>query len=360
MYAPGENASKWIDCQNAGMMCLGWDEMGNFSQYSSMEEIQAKMQEVYKKPEASFINDRLALWEFCHVIKPGDVVFVKQGKTKIIGRGIVSGDYVYDETRSTYRNCRKVKWTHIGEWDAPHDTVLKTLTDITKYPEDVKELEALFLENEIPESTPKRYWWLVASPKIWSLNDMKVGDVQDYKLYNDNGNRRRIFQNFLDAKKGDIVIGYEATPTKQIVALAEVEKANDGRLIFFKKMETLPSPIDYSVFRSIPELSNMEYLKNPQGSLFKLTEEEYNILMDLIREDNPIRVEQHNQLYTEENFLNEVYINKEAYRRMKALLLTKKNIILQGSLNKIRKKLIYRILRIFHFHKCTTFAPLII
>lgn len=31
-----------------------------------------------------------------------------------------------------------------------------------------------------------------------------------------------------------------------------------------------------------------------------------------------------------------------------------------GSLNKIRKKLIYRILRIFHFHKCTTFAPLII
>ena len=134
-----------------------------------------------------------------------------------------------------------------------------------------------------------------------------------------------------DAKKGDVVIGYEATPTKQIVALAEVDKANDGRLIFFKKTETLPSPIDYSVLRSIPELADMEYLKNPQGSFYKLTEEEYNSLMDLIREDNPIRIEQHNPQYTEEEFLKDVYIDKESYRRMKALLLTKKNIILQGA-----------------------------
>ena len=330
MYAPGENASKWTECQNAGIMLLGWDDMGDFSQYSSMEEIQTKMQEVYNKPEASFMNDRLALWEFCHVIKPGDVVFVKQGKTKIIGRGIVTGDYVYDETRVTYKNCHKVNWTHIGEWVAPHDTVLKTLTDITKYPGYVKDLEALF-SSDAPQPTSKRYWWLVASPKIWSFSDMKVREVQDYTLYNDNGNRRRIFQNFLDAKEGDVVIGYEATPTKQIVALAEVEKANDGRFIFFKKTETLPSPIDYSAIRAIPELTNMEYLKNPQGSFYKLTEEEYNILMDLIREDNPVRVEQHNPQYTEEDFLNDVYVSQEVYRRMKALLLTKKNIILQGA-----------------------------
>ena len=53
--------------------------------------------------------------------------------------------------------------------------------------------------------------------------------------------------------------------------------------------------------------------------------------MDLIREDNPVRVEQHNPRYTEEDFLNDVYISKEAYQRMKTLLLTKKNIILQGA-----------------------------
>ncbi len=331
MYAPGENASKWIECQNAGMMCLGWEEMGDYCQYSSLEEIQERMQKVYKKPKGSFMNDRLALWEFCHVVKSGDVVFVKQGKKRIIGRGIVTGDYVYDETRDSYKSCRKVDWTHTGSWDAPQDSATKTLTDITKYHDYVKKLEALFNSDVTPQTTSKRYWWLVASPKIWSFNDMKVGEVQDYTLYNENGNRRRIFQNFLDAKKGDVVIGYEASPTKQIVALAEVEKENDGKLIIFKKTESLPSPIEYSALRSIPELANMEYMKNPQGSFYKLTEEEYNFLMDLIRENNPIRVEQHYPPYTEEDFLRDVYINKDAYRRMKALLLTKKNIILQGA-----------------------------
>lgn len=44
---------------------------------------------------------------------------------------------------------------------------------------------------------------------------MPVGEVQNYTLFNDNGNKRRIFQNFLDAKARDMVIGYESTPVKQ-------------------------------------------------------------------------------------------------------------------------------------------------
>lgn len=333
IYAPGENASKWDECQMNGMMYLGWDDMGDFSQYSSMDEIQAMMKEVYHKPDASFMNDRLALWEFCHVIKPGDVVYAKKGKTKIIGRGIVTGDYFYDKSRNTFCNCRKVNWTHSGEWKAPNDTVLKTLTDVTKYTDYVKELEALFAKEVAPKtsSSSKRYWWLVANPNIWSFMNMKSGEVIDYSLYNESGNKRRIFQNFLDAKKGDVVIGYESSPTKQIVALAEVDKENDGTDISFKKTETLPSPIDSAVFKSIKELENMEFIKNSQGTFFKLTEEEYNVLIDLIRETNPIQTEKKNTPYTEKDFLNEVYITKDSYDRMKNLLLTKKNIILQGA-----------------------------
>lgn len=56
-----------------------------------------------------------------------------------------------------------------------------------------------------------------------------VGKIQDYTLYNDSGNQRRIFQNFIDAREGDIVIGYEATPVKQVVAIAEIVKAADGQ-----------------------------------------------------------------------------------------------------------------------------------
>ena len=50
--------------------------------------------------------------------------------------------------------------------------------------------------NETEDNINKQYWWLVASPKIWSFSKMKVGEIQDYTLYNENGNPRRIFQNF--------------------------------------------------------------------------------------------------------------------------------------------------------------------
>ena len=106
------------------------------------------------------------------------------------------------------------------------------------------------------------YWWLNASPKIWSFSDISVGEEQSYSLYNDNGNKRRIFQNFLDAKAGDIIIGYEANPVKQVVALAQVVRENDGEKLPFMKTEGLAVPIDYSQLKAIPELENMEFFTN--------------------------------------------------------------------------------------------------
>ena len=88
---------------------------------------------------------------------------------------------------------------------------------------------------------------------------MPIGEVQDYTLYNDNGNKRRIFQNFLDAKAGDMVIGYESTPVKQIVAILRVSAEQDGQKIYFEKVEGLSSPIDFSTLKECPELEKMEY-----------------------------------------------------------------------------------------------------
>ncbi len=34
---------------------------------------------------------------------------------------------------------------------------------------------------------------------------MKIGEEQDYSLYNENGNPRKILQNFKDAKVGDLI-----------------------------------------------------------------------------------------------------------------------------------------------------------
>lgn len=177
------------------------------------------------------------------------------------------------------------------------------------------------------------YWWLNANPKIWSFANIDVGEEQTYTMYNDNGNKRRIFQNFLDAKEGDLVIGYESNPVKQIVALCRIIKENDGENLYFEKTEGLTSPIDYATLKDAPELEKMEYFTNPQGSLFKLTKGEYDFIMDIIREENqenPIGSEQIDT-YDKEDFLSEVYMTSEKYDTLKGLLLNKKNIILQGA-----------------------------
>lgn len=175
------------------------------------------------------------------------------------------------------------------------------------------------------------YWWLNANPKIWSFSDIAVGEVQAYTLYNENGNKRRIFQNFLDAKAGDMIIGYESNPVKQIVAIGRVSAEQDGEKLFFEKVEGLTSPIDYATLRGCPELERMEYFQNPQGSLFKLTRGEFDFIFDLIREENPAAQEASIDAYTKSDFLDEVYMTEKHYENLVAVLRNKKNIILQGA-----------------------------
>ena len=175
------------------------------------------------------------------------------------------------------------------------------------------------------------YWWLNANPKIWSFSDIAVGEVQAYTLYNENGNKSSIFQNFLDAKAGDMIIGYESNPVKQIVAIGRVSAEQDGEKLFFEKVEGLTSPIDYATLRGCPELERMEYFQNPQGSLFKLTRGEFDFIFDLIREENPAAQEASIDAYTKSDFLDEVYMTEKRYENLVVVLRNKKNIILQGA-----------------------------
>lgn len=175
------------------------------------------------------------------------------------------------------------------------------------------------------------YWFLNANPKIWSFSALAVGSVQSYTLYNENGNKRRIFQNFLDAKAGDMIIGYESTPVKQIVAIGRVSAKQDGEKIYFEKIEGLSSPIDFATLKECSELAKMEYFTMQQGSLFRLTKGEYDFIIDMIREENPLAVADEVEKYDKTAFLDEVYMTEGKYDTLVAVLKNKKNIILQGA-----------------------------
>lgn len=199
--------------------------------------------------------------------------------------------------------------------------------------------EPLLYSTNENEKEPSGYWWLNANPKIWSYSDKHVGEEQTYTIYNENGNKRRIFANFCDAKVGDPIIGYEANPVKKIVALGKLSRENDGESICFEKTEGLENPIEYKLLKECPELEKMEFFQNSNGSLFKLTREEYEFIMDVIRDENPAPERQNRykannielKPYTKEDFLSEVYMNESQYESLKNILMKKQNVILQGA-----------------------------
>ena len=174
------------------------------------------------------------------------------------------------------------------------------------------------------------YWLLNASPKIWSFNDIEVGQSIEYTSINESGNKRKVFKNFEAVKEGDLVIGYESYPVKAIVAICRIARAHDGESIKVEKLENLITPIEYSWLTTLEELADMEYFKTPRGSLFKLAKSEFDVIMEIIREENPTPSTAATSVYTKEDFLEEVFLDEDKYDQICGLLKYKKNIILQG------------------------------
>lgn len=167
IYSPGDGASKWDEFYKRGIMGLGWREIGDFSQYSSKEEMKAAMKEKID-PTRTYKNAAHATWQFLQEMKPGDIVFAKKGMHSVIGRGVVTSEYIYDSEDPEYPNIRKVNWTNTGDWEHPGQAVMKTLTDITSYTDYVAKLNALIDVNEdeddvepeetaFPEYTPEKF-----------------------------------------------------------------------------------------------------------------------------------------------------------------------------------------------------------
>jgi len=148
IYSPGDNASKWDEFREAGIMGIGWSGIGDLTSFDSKDAMKKKMKELYGD-QYTYKNAAHATWQFVNDLKPGDIIFVKKGMHKVIGRGVVTGEYQYNAERKDdeYGHIRTVNWTHNGEWDHPGQAVMKTLTDITSYTDYVEKLNGLFADE---------------------------------------------------------------------------------------------------------------------------------------------------------------------------------------------------------------------
>lgn len=147
LYAPGAGASMWDDFYDHGIMGLGWSALGDLSEYATKEDMRARLQEL-SGGKTSQKNATHAVWQFVHDLKPGDVVFAKRGRSRILGRGVVTGEYSYDVDGGEYPNVRSVDWTDKGEWTSDDMFAMKTLTDVTDYTDFLNKVNDFFEEED--------------------------------------------------------------------------------------------------------------------------------------------------------------------------------------------------------------------
>ena len=157
VLAAGEKAKQWEDFQENSIIAIGWDswELGDLKMYKNRQELADKVAMI--DSQTSNKNNVLCLWQFANDIQVDDVVYIKDGRSKLLGRGIVKSDYKYDDSRENYKHIRDVEWTNIGEWDSPYTQPVKTLTDITSFAEDVKNMEKLITSEKADIVETKNY-----------------------------------------------------------------------------------------------------------------------------------------------------------------------------------------------------------
>lgn len=152
------------------------------------------------------------------------------------------------------------------------------------------EMLALSVEVRTQEDGSRsepNFWWMTANPKIWDWDDLFVKREQFFK-------KGRLEKNFDAIQSGDIVFGYSATPTKQIVALARVkdelatveENRQSVEGIRIEPFTKLSQPLTWQVLLSNPLLQESEPVKNhARGTLFRLTLDESQELIRLLKEN---------------------------------------------------------------------------
>lgn len=148
MYTVFDDTS-WMECQQKEIMVLGMNDIGDYSQYDSKESLRQELISTYDN-STSRKNQALMAWNFANKLAINDVIFAKRNNT-LVGKGIVTGDYIFDDSRQEYKNIRTVKWLQIGEWEHPGKSVAKRLTDITPYTDYIEKLITIFTPDELDD-----------------------------------------------------------------------------------------------------------------------------------------------------------------------------------------------------------------
>lgn len=351
--APGHNAGKWDECREGGYIAIGWGLTGDLAEYQTKKALRDKFEEIKKENPSWKLGGAWQLWQFGKQIKQGDKIIANRGFSEVVGIGTVTGDYEYDDTldyphkipvewedtnvrefdmkgwrstvietdEETYSAILKIKPPPPGPVDEP---ILKDVEDILRRKgqvilygppgtgktytarrfgvywllkdagrEDINEVlsdSEQFIKEEQSLSSAqvsKRVWWLVANPKEWQWETL-------FKKKKETFRYGRLQRNYPIVKRGDLVIGYESTPAKQLKAIARISRefgvleGDEQPTIQIEPVARITKGLTYDELQADPVLKESEPLKfNNQGTLFGLTADQAGYLLSLLSDRDP-------------------------------------------------------------------------
>jgi 5-methylcytosine-specific restriction protein B len=210
-------------------------------------------------------------------------VYAKAGVKRIVGRGVVTGDYYFDNRVSEYKHRHTVDWTSKGSWDLREQVAQKTLTNFNDYPDFIVYMDQLINGEPIDEKTH-----LINEFRVWLSQQVQ----QNGELLNDKTITQKI-SSLKDIEKEFNVLIFGETDTEALKNIKETV-LNDDSYDRYKGVSG--SSIDYYI----------RYV-----------------------ESRPSAVE--NESYSKEDFLSEVFINEDELGKLQSVLQNKKNLILKGA-----------------------------
>ncbi|MBE1530470.1 McrB family protein [Actinomadura algeriensis] len=132
--APGEKARLWDDCLAGGYICVGWDDVGDLTTFTSEDEYRARFEEAYGDSLYNGFKSKISakaneLWRL-YQLEPGDLVVANEGNSKVLAVGTVTQDgYRWLPEREEYRHTVAVDWdTSYAQTLAESHTAWGTVT----------------------------------------------------------------------------------------------------------------------------------------------------------------------------------------------------------------------------------------
>ncbi len=189
----GKNAAK---CRAEGIISMGWEKTGDLSRFSDPDSLSEELNRVHPGSSEDQRNNVYSLFSIAHGMKIGDVVYIKSGRGRVLGKGVVTGDYEYVQDAGDYPHQRPFQWQAHGEWVMPDDYKLPipTLTGGWVQPTEFMLVMDDLMRGEIKNESR------AAEGQVYSIEDAALD------LFDDASQLRHLID-LLSVKKNIILQG---------------------------------------------------------------------------------------------------------------------------------------------------------